>query len=401
MLRRVVSGIGMMLAVALLGGCGSKPIIGVILPSTGAAVSYGESIESGIRLALADARAQRQIPEGFEVMWGDTGSDAERAVAELEAMVSEHDVKMVIGGATSAEAMAMLPVLDKLEIVCLSPSASAPGLAERSRMFFRIYPSDELEGFTAGNFLYEKLDKHRVLLFTGDTEYTRGIKPEFLKQYEESLSGTVVDTIALDEGDWRQRATTVLDRTGVDAVYIIGYAEEILDVVLFLHEREFAGRIVTTAAFYSGQVIREAGEAAEGILFPLPPFDRTSEKEPVLGFVNRYMDTYDRAPDVFAAHGYDAMGLCIRIMNVAKRPETPEILKALSFGVSEYMGVTGPILFDEHGDVKHYPKMFIVKDGQVLSFQRYLITERKRILNKVQKLLNLESSPTPTPTVQQ
>ncbi len=388
MLRSVGSAIGMILVAGLLGGCGSKPIVGVILPSTGAAASYGESIESGIRLALADARSQQQLPEGFEVVWADTGSDPERAVADLRMMASEHDVKMVIGGATSAEAIAMLPELDELGIVCLSPSASAPGLAGRSRMFFRIYPSDELEGFTAGNFLHARLRKHRVLLFTGDTEYTRGIKPEFLKQFEESLGGTVVDTITLAEDGWRQRAATVIDRNSVDAAYIIGYAEEILDVVLFLHERGFAGRIVTTAAFYSGQVIREAGEAAEGILFPLPPFDRTSEKEPVLSFVNRYMDAYERAPDVFAAHGYDAMGLTIRIMNYAKPPEKMEILKALNFGVSEYMGVTGPILFDDHGDVKHYPKMFIVKDGQVLSYQRYLETERRRILIQVQELLS-------------
>ncbi len=388
MLRSVGSAIGMILVAGLLGGCNSKPIVGVILPSTGAAASYGESIESGIRLALAEARSQQQLPEGFEVVWADTGSDPERAVADLRMMASEHDVKMVIGGATSAEAIAMLPELDELGIVCLSPSASAPGLAGRSRMFFRIYPSDELEGFTAGNFLHARLGKHRVLLFTGDTEYTRGIKPEFLKQFEESLGGTVVDTITLAEDGWRQRAATVIDRNSVDAAYIIGYAEEILDVVLFLHERGFVGRIVTTAAFYSGQVIREAGEAAEGILFPLPPFDRTSEKEPVLSFVNRYMDAYERAPDVFAAHGYDAMGLTIRIMNYAKPPEKMEILKALNYGVSEFMGVTGPILFDDHGDVKHYPKMFIVKGGQVLSYQRYLETERRRILIQVQELLS-------------
>jgi len=387
MLRRVGSVIATLLVAGLLGGCGSKPIVGVILPSTGAAASYGESIESGVRLALSDARAQKQVPEGFEVVWADSGSDPGRAVAELETMVADRDVKMVIGGATSAEAMAMLPVLDKLEIVCVSPSASAPGLAAKSRMFFRIYPSDELEGHTAANFLYERLQKQRVLLFTGDTEYTRGIMPQFLHQYQDSLGGTVVDTIDLTQDGWQQRAATILDREGVDAVYIIGYGEDILQVVLFLHERGFSGRIITTAAIYSGQVIRKAGEAAEGILFPLPPFDRTSEKEPVQSFVNRYMDAYERAPDVFAAHGYDAMGLVIRVMNVAKPPKTMEILKALNYGVSEYMGVTGPILFDEHGDVKHYPKMFIVKGGQVLSYQRYLKTERQRILNQVQDLL--------------
>ena len=144
---------------------------------------------------------------------------------------------------------------------------------------------------------------------------------------------------------------------------------------------------MTTSAFYSGQVIREAGDAAEGILFPLPPFDRTSEREPVLSFVNRYMDTYERAPDVFAAHGFDVMGLAIQVMGLAKPPETLEILKALNFGVTDYMGVTGPVLFDDYGDVKHYPTMFIVNGGQVLSYQRYLETERRRILNQVQDLL--------------
>jgi len=388
MLRRLGSVIGTVLALTgLLSGCRGKPIVGVILPTTGTAASYGGSVESGIRLALSDARERGTLPTGFEVVWADTGSDPDSAVAELRAMVEKKGVRMVIGAAISDEAVAMIPELEELDVVCLSPSASAPDLAKRSRLFFRIYPSDELEGHTAANFLFERLGKREVLLFTGDTEYTRGITPVFLKQYEQALGGTAVDTIALNDDDWRQRATNILDHGGVDAVYIVGYSEKILQVILFLDERGFEGRIITTATIFSGRVIDKAGEAAEGVLFPLPPFDRTSEKEPVLSFVNRYMDTYELAPDVFAAHGYDAMGLTIQVMNYAKPPETLEILKALNFGVAEFMGVTGPILFDDYGDVKHYPMMFIVNGGQVLSYQRYLETERRRILSQVQDLL--------------
>jgi branched-chain amino acid transport system substrate-binding protein len=388
MFRRVGSAIGIVLVLtAFLSGCGGKPIVGVILPTTGAAASYGESVESGIRLALADARERGTLPTGFEVLWADTGSDPTQAVAKMRAMVEEKGVKMIIGAAISDEAVAMIPELEELDVVCLSPSASAPGLAKQSRLFFRIYPSDELEGHTAANFLFERLGKREVLLFTGDTEYTRGITPVFLKQYEQALGGTVVDTIALNDENWQQRATNILDRGVIEAVYVVAYSEKILQVMLFLEERGFEGRIITTATIFSGQVIDKAGEAAEGVLFPLPPFDRTSEKEPVLSFVNRYMDTYELAPDVFAAHGYDAMNLTIAVMNFAKPPETLEILKALNYGVSEFMGVTGPILFDDYGDVKHYPMMFIVGDGQVLSFQRYLEAERRRIINQVQDLI--------------
>jgi branched-chain amino acid transport system substrate-binding protein len=179
----------------------------------------------------------------------------------------------------------------------------------------------------------------------------------------------------------------VMSASGVGAVYIIGYAQQILEVVLHLRETGYSGKIVTTSAFFNDQVINTAGPAAEGILFPLPPFDRTSDKEPVLGFVNRYMDALGKAPDVFAAHGYDAMWLTIQVMTIAKPPDTNNIRKAFHFGMNELMGVTGPILFDDYGDVKHYPKMFIVKDGQVLSYQRYITTERERILREVQDLL--------------
>ncbi len=226
-----------------------------------------------------------------------------------------------------------------------------------------------------------------MILYAGNGEYVGGIEPEFRKQFEEALGGEVVARVALGDSDWREQSAAALRATAVGAVYIVGYAPETLGVLVHLDEAGFKGRVATTSAFYSSRIIREAGPLAEGILFPLPPFDRTSEKEPVLSFVNHYMDTYQRAPDVFAAHGYDAMKFAIEVMKIANPPQTQEIRRSMQFGVTDFMGVTGPIIFDDYGDVKHYPKMFIVKEGQVLSYQRYLKTERARIIREVQNLL--------------
>jgi len=99
------------------------------------------------------------------------------------------------------------------------------------------------------------------------------------------------------------------------------------------------------------------------------------------------MDTYERAPDIFAAHGYDAMRIVIKVMKIAKPPETDEIQKALHFGISEFKGVTGPILFDDYGNVKHYPKMFIVTHGQLRSYESYLKQEQARIRRQVLNIL--------------
>jgi branched-chain amino acid transport system substrate-binding protein len=370
----------------LSSGCGAKTAIGVLLPSTGVAGAYGESIESGIRLAITESREKNALPRGLEVVWADSGSDPARAVAELKKLVRDRGVRLAIGGATSAEARALLPELDRLGVVCLSPSASAPDLGKQSQLFYRIYPSDDLEGHTAAAFLYERLAQKQVLIYEGNSEYVRGIEPAFRKQFEEALGGSVIAVFSISDPGWRERSASALTATGVAAVYVVGYAEETVEVLRHLAEQGFAGRVIATSAFYSTRVIRDAGPLAEGVLFPLPPFDRTSEKEPVLSFVNHYMETYNRAPDVFAAHGYDAMRYSIEVMRLAK-PQVTEIRQAMQFGVRDFVGVTGPIVFDDFGGVKHYPKMFLVKDGQVLSYERWLDSERSRIYRDIQNIL--------------
>jgi branched-chain amino acid transport system substrate-binding protein len=385
--RKGVTLLGVLCLSALLTACHPEPVVGVLLPTTGHAATYGESIESGVRLAVTQARELDQLPPRFKVVTGDTGSNPEQAQAELRRLVTERGARMILGGATSGEARAILPVLEELRIICLSPSASAPSLTRDSKLFFRIFPSDELEGNAAAKFIRDRMKKDTVMIYAGDSEYTRGIEPEFRTQYVDNLGGKVVGRVDLTSTTWQKESADLLASTSPDAVYIIGYADRVLDVLKHLDEHGFEGSVVTTSAFYNNEVIQEAGPLAEDVIFPLPPFDRTSESEPVLGFVQRYMDTYQRAPDTFAAHGYDAMRIAIEVMRIAKSFETPELSKALHFGVSEFMGVTGPILFDDYGDVKHYPKMFIVKDGQVLSYQRYMKAERERILREVQSLL--------------
>jgi len=388
MVRRVGLTFGVVVvSLSLLCGCRSRPVVGVLLPTSGEAGTYGESIESGAHLAISDARDREELPKGFEVIWVDTRSDPERAVSELRRLAHDEGVKMVIAGATSTEARAIVGILDELGVVCLSPTSSTPGISRQSNLFFRIYPSDELEGHTAARFMFDRLAETRTIVYAGENDYTSGIEPEFVHQYVDTLGGEIVARVDLNRDDWREVSDATLTGSGIGAVYVIGYAPQILEVVQHLREHNYGGRIVTTSAFFNDQVIGEAGDAAEGILFPLPPFDRTSDEEPVVGFVNRYTSAQGKAPDVFAAHGYDAMWLTIQVMTVANPPDTNEIRKAFHFGMNELMGVTGPILFDDYGDVKHYPKMFIVKDGQVVSYQRYLKVERERILREVQGLL--------------
>ena len=158
-------------AIISLSACSSEPIVGVLLPTTGAAASYGESMKQGIDLALEQEKGN--LPEGFQVIWGDTASDPETGAAELRRVASE-GARLIIAGTTSGTARALLPVLDETDSIAISPSASAPSLTKDSRRFFRVFSSDDLEGRRAGRFLYDGQDKTSVIIYAEDSDQARG-----------------------------------------------------------------------------------------------------------------------------------------------------------------------------------------------------------------------------------
>ncbi|MGD9253303.1 MAG: hypothetical protein PVG92_05165, partial [Holophagae bacterium] len=71
----------------------------------------------------------------------------------------------------------------------------------------------------------------------------------------------------------------------------------------------------------------------------------------------------------------------------AKSFSATEIRKVLAFGVKEFPGVTGIIQFNDYGDVHHNPIIFIVKDGEVLNYERYIEEERAKITERIKGIL--------------
>ncbi|MCS7181699.1 MAG: ABC transporter substrate-binding protein, partial [Thermoanaerobaculum sp.] len=183
-------------------GCERKLMIGVVLPETGDAAVYGASIKTGVKLAFDEARAAQKLPHGLLVEYRDSGSDPARAASLAESLYKEGALA-IIGGVTTPEAQAMIPIADRRERVLISPSASAPQLARMSVYFFRVYPSDDLEGAKAAALITNTLSKRRVLVVQEDNPYTRGLLPVFLGQLA-SGGGRVVGTVMVGEAGWEQ-----------------------------------------------------------------------------------------------------------------------------------------------------------------------------------------------------
>jgi len=375
--------------VAALGqiSCGSPPVIGVLLPTSGTAASYGESMKQAIELAIDEAKADGSYPEGLTIVWADSASDPATAAREFRGLASDQGAKMVVAGVTSGEARELLPLLEKTDTICLSPSASAPSLTKDSKLFYRVFASDELEGRRAGRFLIEEQGKETVVIFAGDTEHARGIEPPFRHVFEQAFGGKVVGKVELSTPGWENDSADLLAAHNPDAVYIIAYADNTIRALQHLRERGFTGLICVASSFYSGEIVAKNVELVDGIYFPQPAFETTDSKPLTQRFVQTFQARFNHEPDIYAAHAYDAMRVALKVVDIVSVMESVEIKKAFQFGLDEFPGVTGIIQFDEYGDVPHNPIMFIVKNGQVLNYQTYLKEEKRRIREEIIKLL--------------
>jgi branched-chain amino acid transport system substrate-binding protein len=368
---RSVTMVGHLVLVAILTlACAADPRVGVLRPLTGEARAYGNAVDRGIRLAVTDATERNLLPEGFATLDVDTGSDPTRAVRELKRLVEQSGVRLFVGGVTADEAAALVPEINKARVVCLSPSSPGSGLSRKSRYLYRLYPGDELEGRTAARHLYDEMGVRRLLVYTDDSALTRDIETRFRQHFQLTLQGVIADTVHLDVPHWRKNSVDALSIHEPQAVYVVGHAGRILDVLRHLEEHGFDGVRCTTSTVFVGNVLAEAGSAAEGVTFPVSAFDLSSEREPMCGFVHRYCERFGHRPDIFAAHGYDAMKVAIHALSTASALYTPEIAKSLSFNLRDFAGVTGVIAFDEHGEVRHYPVMHCVSGGEVVSCRR-------------------------------
>lgn len=342
-------------------GCSRVLRVGVVLPETGSAAEYGASIKSGVKLGFDEELAGRTTTDRLEIEFRDSASDPTRAVSHFDTLCGRGAL-VVIGGATSAEARPMITAADRLECVLLSPSASAPELSRLSPYFFRLYPSDELEGVHAADFLTVRRGARSVLIIEEDNTYTRGLLPVFVGELR-NRRARVVGSVRVGESGWERDVRESLVKQRPDAAYICGYGDAILAALRVVRGAGFTGTICTTSAVHTASLLARAGTLTEGIFFPLASVDWTSKEDAVRNFVKHYQEAYNLLPDIYAAHGYDAARAVLAALRAPGAHTGKELqtrLRALRM-----KGVTGLLAFDEFGNVRRALRDQRVHNGRV------------------------------------
>jgi len=351
------------LAALLAGGCGGpKLMVGVVLPTSGVHKGYGASLMAGIKVALDDAVA-KQSPPGIEAQYRDSLSNPEYAAKEANELFKAGAL-IIIGGATTAEAMSMIPEAEAAKRVIISPSASKPGLAESSNLFFRTVPSDDFEAAAAADFLVGTRKAKTVLVLFQQGLYSEGLLPVFTAEVGK-LGAKLMEKLPIGPTDWDKGITDFLAANKPDAIFICAYGEETLATLGVVRAAKYEGSICATSAFVTGDVVKRAGAPAEGLYVPFVRLDLDSQQEPMKSFVKRFRAANNGAsPDLYAAYGYDAALTALYALQGPPPKDASELLVRL-MSLGDKQGVTGKLAFDKSGNIAHRPRMHVIKGGKL------------------------------------
>lgn len=367
--------IAIMLAVLLVvAGCGAEgavvgiqkkgdtgPIkVGVVMPLTGQIADIGIGSRESIEMAVEEIHATGGINgRALQLIIEDGGCDPKIASNAANKLINVDKVKYIIGGLCSAESTAMTALTRPAQVLQISPCSSNPALTEAGPWFFRDYPSDSYQGVFGAEYAYNTLGARKAgIIFTND-DWGVGIKNTFAQKFKE-LGGEVVAVEAMEkpESDARTQLTK-LKSAGADFIYAPTFVDNAVVILRQKKELNFDVPVLDGDAGDDENIIKNAGNAAEGFMFT------TVKVNPDSQTVAKYKQKTGHDFKLCGYHAYDTPHVLAQALRQAG--DNPDQVRQALHKIS-HQGLTGTISFDANGDLvgaKYDVK--VVKNGKFVT----------------------------------
>jgi len=339
--------------------------IGVAGPYTGGAASYGKDFESAVKLAIDDANAAGIKLGGeavrFELISEDDAGDAKQAVSVATKLVDMR-VAGVVGHLQSGATIPASKVYHDAGIPQVAPAATNPTLTRQGfKTAFRVIGDDQQVGAALAGYIVTKLGFKSVAVIDDRTAYGQGLADVVAKTVP-TLGGKVAAReFTTDKATDFKAILTTIKSKNVQAIFYGG-----LNAQAGPLKRQMMDLGMTTPLFGSSissdEFVSFAGkEAAEGTYSA----DSGQAIENMPGgpaFVKKFTAKYGPVV-MYAPYGYDATNVLINAMKAANSADPKKYLPQIS--KLNFKGVTGPISFDNKGDLRSAAVTFFqVKAGK-------------------------------------
>lgn len=340
------------------------------LTRSGSSRGQSDSIVNAIRLRLEDAGYRvGGVPIVYEDLDGgseERGSwDAERETANARYAAAEPDVVAYIATLDTDAAPYSIPITNEAgPLLQISPCNTYPGLTRPFgpgepeiyyptgvRSFARTAMSDDRQGLLAAQWALE-LGAERVAVLHDGEPCGRGVAEPFGRSCMALGLELVEPPVAIvpKKADYRDLAARVAQHAP-DLVFYGGIIQNGAGP-LWRDIRTALPTVTMMGAdtLFEHAFIEDAAEHAEGTLITfggVPPALLTGAGR---AFFERYVETFEREPECYAASAYDAVGVVLAAVEQVGTKDRAAITRA-ALATRDFDGLLGRWSFDSNGDV--------------------------------------------------
>jgi len=341
----------------------SRLRIGCITILSGEVATYGKETKQGVDLAIEEANQSGMLGNRkIEVVYEDDQIDARIGTQAINKLISVDKVPVIIGAFSSRVTLAIAPIAERNKVVLISASATADAIKDAGDYIFRTVPPNHVQGTSAARFALDRLKKKSVAVFYVNDEYGVSLAAEFRKAFEAS-GGKVLfyEAFAPSQKDFRS-AIEKIKQASPEFVYFPGQAGETGLILKQARELGLTVPFIGGDGSYSPDLIKIAGNAAEGSYYTLMALGYGVSDDLIQDFEKRFKAKYGEAPTVYASYAYDTAKIVAKVLS--ESAYNADDIKKHLYQVKGYKGVTGITSFDQYGEVDKDFYVYQVRGGK-------------------------------------
>jgi len=337
--------------------------VGLAAPFTGDYATYGASHKGGAEIAMEELNAAGGVNGGqVSLELGDDLGDPKQAVLVAQKFIDDTSLVFVDGHMFSGATIAAGAKYESAGLTMISPSATNPDITPLGAYIWRICMTDAFQGEGLAKYSVTTLGKQKIAIMYDSSDYGRGLADAF-ESGVTGTGGTIVEKqqYATGDTDFKSQLTKIKG-AGPDLLFLSGYYPEGSKIAQQARELGMDVQMLGSDGYASDELPKLGGAAVEGMLVSTF-FDYSNTDPAIQKFVEAYKAANDGAnPDWFAANSYDVIMLAAQAAKNAGSNDRTAINNALG-SIGTYEGISGPITFDENGDVVKPLTIVVVQDG--------------------------------------
>jgi branched-chain amino acid transport system substrate-binding protein len=321
--------------------------IGGVFSASGGASSLGKPEMDTLKMMVEKTNADGGINgHQLELIAYDDKSDQNEAVLDTKKLIEQDKVVAIIGGTTSGNSLAMIPLAEKSKIPFISIAASKNINKPTKKYVFKTAQGDDVVVPAVIDYL-KNHQLTKVAWLSVDNSFGSSGKEEFGASSKQAGIDTVIsETFEATVNDAKPMLTRVKN-ANPQAIVIWGTTQECAVVTKNVRELGISVPIIESHGIASKQFIDLAGKAANGVILPagrllvedqLP--DSNKQKKILHDYATAFKGKFNYAPSTFGGHAWDAFEILSSALKTAGN-DSGKVRDAIESGTKDFVGISG------------------------------------------------------------